>query len=144
MLQSAAILHEVGTYISGRAFHKHAYYIISHSEVFGLNQSQLELVAQIARYHRRSRPKQSHLEYMKLSRPDRIIVSKLGSILRVADALDTSRTQQIKDFKCSFDQDSLNIEVETGSDMTLTRRALQTKSDMFKDTYGLRVNLEEK
>jgi len=143
LLEVAAILHEVGTFISSRAHHKHSYYLIANSEIIGLTQDELGVVANVARYHRRSRPKPSHPEYMMLPREHRMIVNKLAALLRVADALDISRTQQITDFQCRIDNNGLTISVETRGDLTLERRALAALGDMLQDIYGLDVRLEQ-
>ena len=87
LLHVAALLHEVGGYVSNRSHHKHSYYLIANSEIFGLNREETVLAAHVARYHRRSGPKPSHPEYMSLPRESRVTVSKLAAILRVADAL---------------------------------------------------------
>ena len=68
LLRVAALLHEIGGFVSSRAHHKHSEYLIANSEIFGLNRSEIALVAQIARYHRRSVPRASHPAYMALSR----------------------------------------------------------------------------
>jgi exopolyphosphatase/guanosine-5'-triphosphate,3'-diphosphate pyrophosphatase len=143
LLQAAAILHEVGMFINSRAYHKHSYYIISHSEVFGLDPDELEMVAHIGRYHRRSRPKTPHTEYMRLPREQRMIINKLAAILRVADALDVNRTQDISDFICSIEDDQMTISVSGSSDLTLERRAVNMKADLFEEIYGLSVRLEQ-
>ena len=82
-----ALLHEVGGFVSSRAHHKHSEYLIANSEIFGLNRGEIDLVAQIARYHRRSVPQASHPVYMALPRESRVVVNKLAAMLRVADAL---------------------------------------------------------
>ena len=87
LLRVAALLHEVGGFVSSRAHHKHSEYLIANSEIFGLNRHETVLVSQIARYHRRSVPRPSHPSYMALPRESRIIVNKLAALLRVADAL---------------------------------------------------------
>ncbi len=143
LLEVGAILHEVGTFISSRAHHKHSYYLIANSEILGLAQNELAVVANVARYHRRSRPKPSHPEYMMLPREQRMIVSKLAALLRVADALDMSRTQQISDFQCRIDNNGLVLSVSGGGDLTLERRALAELGDMLQDIYGLDVRLEQ-
>jgi exopolyphosphatase/guanosine-5'-triphosphate,3'-diphosphate pyrophosphatase len=142
LLQAAAILHEVGIFISSRAHHKHSYYIIANSEVFGFDPKQLEMVAQISRYHRRSRPKPSHVQYARLSREQRMIINRLAAILRVADALDVNRAQNIKDFTCKIEDDELIITSSSRSDLTLEKRALAIKGDLFEEIYGLKVRLE--
>jgi len=142
LLQTAALLHEVGIFISSRAHHKHAYYIIANSEVFGLDPKDLELVAHIARYHRRSTPKSSHLEYARLGREEKRTINELAAILRVADALDVNRTQSIRDFTCRIENDELIVKPSGSGGLTLERRALAMKGDLFEDIYGLRVRLE--
>lgn len=143
LLEVAAILHEVGTFVSSRAHHKHSYYLIANSEVLGLTQDELLMVANIARYHRRSRPKPSHLDYIALPRERRMIVNKLAALLRVADALDISRTQQIHEFQCRIDNNGLIISVKGGAALILEQRSLAEMSDMIRDIYGLDVRLEE-
>lgn len=143
LLEVAAILHEVGTFVSSRAHHKHSFYLIANSEILGLTQDELIMVANIARYHRRSRPKPSHPDYIALPRERRMIVNKLAALLRLADALDISRTQQIQDIQSRIDNNGLIISVKGGGDLTLEQRSVAEKADMFQDIYGLRVRLEE-
>lgn len=143
LLEVAAILHEVGTFVSSRAHHKHSYYLIANSEILGVTPDELVMVANIARYHRRSRPKPSHPDYITLPRERRMIVNKLAALLRVADALDISRTQPISDFEARIDNNGLILSVRTGADLTLEHHSLDEKSDMFQDIYGLDVRLEE-
>jgi exopolyphosphatase/guanosine-5'-triphosphate,3'-diphosphate pyrophosphatase len=64
LLRVAGLLHEVGAFVGTTAHHKHTYYLVAHSEIFGLNRDEIEIVAQVARYHRRSPPKPSHVEYV--------------------------------------------------------------------------------
>jgi exopolyphosphatase/guanosine-5'-triphosphate,3'-diphosphate pyrophosphatase len=143
LLQVAAILHDVGTYVSSSSHHKHSGYLISNSEVFGLRRGDLAIVAQVARYHRRSPPKRTHLEYMGLAREKRMVVSKLAAILRVADALDRGHAQQVRQLRLERDPNELIIYVAGVPDLTLERRALAGKADLFEDVYGLKVRLEE-
>ncbi len=93
-LQVAGLLHEIGGFVSNRSHHKHSYYLIANSEIFGLNREEITLVAHVARYHRRSGPKPSHLEYMALPREARVTVNKLAALLRVADALARGHVRQ--------------------------------------------------
>jgi exopolyphosphatase/guanosine-5'-triphosphate,3'-diphosphate pyrophosphatase len=142
LLQLAALLHEAGSFVSSRAHHKHSYYLIANSEIWGLTQEELAVVALVARYHRKSRPKPSHLEYMRLPRDQRILVNKLAALLRVADALDISHTRHIGDLECKVDNDGLVIVAKPTADITLERKSLAAKKDMFEDVFGLRVRIE--
>lgn len=143
LLRVASMLHEVGAFVSTTAHHKHSYYLIAHSEIFGLNRDEIEIIAHIARYHRRSGPKPSHVEYVSLSRESRVVINKLAAILRVADALCRSRTRQPRDLRFERRGDELVIYLSGVPDMGLERRAMALKGDMFEDIYGMRIRLEE-
>jgi exopolyphosphatase/guanosine-5'-triphosphate,3'-diphosphate pyrophosphatase len=143
LLHLAGLLHEIGRFVSNRAHHKHSQYLIANTELFGVRRDELRTVAHVARYHRRSPPRPTHVDYMSLPRESRIIVNKLAAILRVADALDRGQAQQIRDFRIERRPDELVIYVSGLSDLGLERRALAAKADLFEDTYGLTVRLEE-
>lgn len=141
ILQVAAVLHEAGLFISPRGYHKHSYYLIINSEIFGLPPQDLRLAALVARYHRGASPKTTHEAYTTLNRVDRIVVSKLAAILRVADALDHSKSQQIDDFSVEVDNRTLVISIPGLTDLSLEQLELRQKGSLFEETYGLKVLL---
>lgn len=143
LLRVAAMLHEVGGFVSTRAHHKHSYYLLANSEIFGLGREEQEIVALVARYHRRNAPRKSHLEYMALQRDQRVIVSKLAALLRVADALDHAHTQLVKITSFERRDGELVIHARGQGDLALERRSLEGKADLFQEIFGLRVRLEE-
>jgi exopolyphosphatase/guanosine-5'-triphosphate,3'-diphosphate pyrophosphatase len=143
LLRVAGILHEAGAFVSGRAHHKHSYYLIANAEVFGLNRQEQEIVALVARYHRRGLPQPTHPEYVAMDREKRVVVNKLAAILRVADALDRWHGQQVRDFHVERRADELVIHVHGVPDLTLERRAMPRKADLFEEIYGMTVRLEE-
>jgi exopolyphosphatase / guanosine-5'-triphosphate,3'-diphosphate pyrophosphatase len=143
LLRVAAILHEAGDYISSRAHHKHSYYLIINSEIFGLNRDELSKVALVARYHRRAIPKSTHAEYISLDRERRMVINKLAALLRVADALDAAHIQQVETLRFERQEEEFIIYVTGGSDLSLERRSLGQKGDLFEDIFGLKVRLEE-
>jgi exopolyphosphatase/guanosine-5'-triphosphate,3'-diphosphate pyrophosphatase len=142
LLEVAALLHEIGTFVSGRAYHKHSFYLIANSEISGLTQDELQLVAHVARYHRRSRPKPAHIEYMAMPRERRMTTNKLAALLRVADALDASRTQHVRNINCRISDEYLQIITPTTADVSLEERMLAMQGDLFEDIYGLQIRLE--
>jgi exopolyphosphatase/guanosine-5'-triphosphate,3'-diphosphate pyrophosphatase len=143
LLRVAGLLHEAGAFVATPSHHKHSYYLIAHSEIFGLNRGEIELVAQVARYHRRSAPKPSHVEYTSLPRETRVLINKLAAVLRVADALSRGQHYQPRDLRFKRQGDDLIIEVPGAKDLTLERRAMALKGDLFEDIYGMRIRLEE-
>jgi len=141
LLQVAAILHDIGSYIKSSGHHRHSEYLILNSEIFGLNPNERAIVASIARYHRKQPPSPSHINYMALQRADRIVVLKLAAILRVADALDRGHDQRVSGVSFERSGDRLIIRTARGSgaplDLSLERLSLAEKGDMFEDAFGL-------
>jgi exopolyphosphatase/guanosine-5'-triphosphate,3'-diphosphate pyrophosphatase len=143
LLQVAALLHEVGVFVSNRAHHKHSYYLIANAEILGLRREDIGIVAHVARYHRRSMPKTSHLDYMALPPQQRMVVNKLAAILRVADCLDRGHMGRVKDPEIEVQGRELVIYVPGAGDLSLERLALGEKADLMEDIFGLNVRLEE-
>jgi exopolyphosphatase/guanosine-5'-triphosphate,3'-diphosphate pyrophosphatase len=143
LLETAGLLHEIGLFVSNRAHHKHSYYLIINSEIFGLRREELAVVAHVARYHRRSIPKSTHTDYMTLPREKRVLVNKLAAILRVADALDRGHSQQVADFSIEKRPGEIVICINGVADLTLERHAMSQKANLFEDAFGLNVRLEE-
>jgi exopolyphosphatase / guanosine-5'-triphosphate,3'-diphosphate pyrophosphatase len=97
LLWSAAILHNSGHFVSHDAHHKHSYYLIRYGELLGYTESEIDTIANIARYHRKSPPKKKHQNLQNLSKEQKSIVSQLSALLRVAVALDRRRIGAIQD-----------------------------------------------
>jgi len=143
LLHVGALVHEIGNFVSNRAHHKHSHYLVSNAEIFGLTRDEMTIVALIARYHRRSVPKPSHTEYTSLPQHTRMVVNRLAALVRVADALDASHSQRVREMTCEARGEEFVIRVSGVSDLALERRALEVKGDLFEDVYGMRVRLEE-
>ena len=143
ILYVAALLHEAGFFLNSRAHHKHSYYLIANSDIFGLSRPEIEIVAQVARYYRKSAPKVTHETYMALPREQRVIVSKLAAFLRVADAITQGSSDKLN-VDLVRDNDDLHIVCPSGVDPALTRRNLAYQGKLFEDIYGVRLLLDER
>jgi exopolyphosphatase/guanosine-5'-triphosphate,3'-diphosphate pyrophosphatase len=102
ILHASAMLHDIGLFIADAKHHKHSYYLIKSSGMKSFSKPDLELVANIARYHRKAHPSQKHLGFSQLSPTDQDVVRKLSAIVRVADALDFRREQRVESVTCSI------------------------------------------
>jgi len=141
LLYLAALLHEIGLYINVRSNHKHAMYLIRNSELFGLSRRDVLLVALVARYHRRSSPQPDHEGYATLDRQDRVAVAKLAAILRLAIALDESRSQRISSIKCRIENNRLIIVATGVDDVSLEQLALRQTGNLFEEIFGFPVQI---
>lgn len=95
LLEAAALLHDVGYHISSDQHHKHSYYIIRNTPLLGFTNDEEELIANIARYHRKSHPKAKHENYQRVPTEKRPLVHLLSGILRIAEGLDRRRQRLI-------------------------------------------------
>ncbi|MBI2477188.1 MAG: exopolyphosphatase, partial [Planctomycetia bacterium] len=111
ILYIAALLHEIGLYVGFASHHKHTMYLLRNSELFGLGRKEVLLAAIVARYYRRASPQPSHEGYATLDRDERVAVSKLAAMLRIAVALNDSRSQRINNIRCEITGNRLVIPV---------------------------------
>ena len=113
LLEAAALLANVGLFISHSGHHKHSYYVIRNSEhLTGFTDGEVELIAQVARYHRKSAPRRKHAEFAALGRDDQHRVRVLAGLLRVAVGLDRNHGAHVASVGVvPGDDDALVIEV---------------------------------
>ena len=141
LLEIAALLHDIGTFIRASDHNEHSKYIIEHSEIFGLNKEDIEIVAEIALYHRVDKSLKDDKHFVTLPRTVRLAVIKLTAILKIADSLDRAHTQRIEDFKISFTNDTMTIITDGTHNNVLEKIAISEKSDLFERVFGYKVLL---
>ncbi len=140
-LEAAALLHDVGYFISIQKHHKHSHYIIANSEIVGLSPEERALVALVARYHRRSPPAEGHEEFMALPKRQRAAVWSLASILRIADALDKEHNGAVRRIRCELQDGTLAIRAWAKSSGRLEGLSLKKNAEMFREHFGVDVRL---
>lgn len=143
LLHCAALLHEAGGFVNSRAHHKHSLYLIMHSDIFGLSKSDILLIALIARYHRNSPPKPGHPYYAELDTSQQMRVSKMASLLRIADALDRTHNSRVGELVVRESKKRLHLHLEGIKDVSVERIAMKSKGDLFEDIFGLTVTIHE-
>jgi exopolyphosphatase/guanosine-5'-triphosphate,3'-diphosphate pyrophosphatase len=144
LLWAAAVLHNCGIYISHSSHHKHSYYLIRHSEMLGFTELELELMANIARYHRKSKPKNKHENYSSLlHKEERQIVSQLSAILRLAVALDRRQIGAIERLECHYSYTHKELYLylfpKQEDDCALELWSLDYKKGVFEEEFGVKV-----
>jgi exopolyphosphatase/guanosine-5'-triphosphate,3'-diphosphate pyrophosphatase len=143
LLEFAALVHDVGAFVNVRNRHKHSLYIVQSSDISGLTPLEKSIVAHVARYHRRSAPKESHIEFMALPRHARVVITYLASLLRIAYALDVERMRRIRKVRCEVSGERLLIHVDRRQ-IELERWSLKKKAKLFQELFGLNVELVPK
>ncbi|MBX3444831.1 MAG: exopolyphosphatase [Planctomyces sp.] len=141
LLTLGAVLHEIGLYVSNTSMHKHSMYLIMNSDLFGLGTQEMALVGLVARYHRRAAPKSTHQGFNTLDRDRRVAVLKMAAMLRLALALDTTRSQRVQELRCVRQGNRLIITVPNVDDLSVEQLALKQAGGMFEDVFGMKVLL---
>ncbi|MEG3845835.1 Ppx/GppA phosphatase family protein [Microcoleus sp. herbarium19] len=144
LLWAAAILHNCGLYVSHSAHHKHSYYLIRNGELLGYTETEIEVIANLARYHRKNPPKKKHENFIILPRKYREIVSKLHPFLRLAVALDRRQIGAISGFKCEHRPEVREFHLRLqplnpDDDCALEMWSLDYKKPCFEDEYNLKL-----
>ena len=144
VLEAAALLANVGLFVSHAGHHKHSYYVIRNSELLtGFTDREIELIAQVARYHRKSAPRKKHPEFASLQRDDQQRVRVLAGILRVAVGLDRNHGRRVTGVRVADDDGQLVIGAvpAPGQDVSLELYAAGTRSDLLADALGVPVRV---
>jgi len=142
-LEAGALLANVGLVISHSKHHLHSYYVIRHSELPGFTDAEIETVALVARYHRKSGPKGSHIGYGAMGDEARRTVRVLAGILRIAIGLDRSHDQRVERVTVSDDGDELTIEVHARDDVDLEVHAASQRAALLGDELGRTVRFAQ-
>jgi exopolyphosphatase / guanosine-5'-triphosphate,3'-diphosphate pyrophosphatase len=143
ILEVAALTHDIGHYVNVYNHHKHSMYLIQANPLVGLTGLQMEMVANVARYHRKSAPKMQHKPYEDLSPKHRLTISKLAAILRLADALDHEHASTVESVEVDYKRPRFMFRLKGKGDMLLEKWALVNKRDLFESVFDANVVVED-
>ncbi|MFM2062216.1 MAG: hypothetical protein RLZZ507_1886 [Cyanobacteriota bacterium] len=145
LLWAAAILHNCGHYISHSSHHKHSYYLIRNGELLGYNETEIEIIANLARYHRKSPPKKKHENYRNLLHKEhRQMVCQLSAILRLAVALDRRQIGAVSRVQCEYFPNMQQLKMcifaaKLGDDCALELWSLDYKKGVFEQEFNVKL-----
>jgi len=145
LLWAAAILHNCGHFVSHAAHHKHSYYLIRHGDLLGYADPELEVMANLARYHRKSPPRKKHENFTNLpSKQHRLLVSQLSALMRLAVALDRRQIGAIQEVFCVYEpkEEVFHLRLQAthpNDDCALELWSLDQKRSAFEAEYGVKL-----
>jgi len=142
LLEYAAILHDIGYFVSAAGHHRHTLMMILTEPLTPFTRDEVKIIANVARYHRKALPTPDHTIYGTLSEPDRQRVSCLAAILRVADALDRSHKALIKELTCDITEDTVILNVVADQELPVEAAALARRDDLFRQVFRKSVRLD--
>jgi exopolyphosphatase/guanosine-5'-triphosphate,3'-diphosphate pyrophosphatase len=139
LLEVAALLHDLGNAVSYHRHHKHTYYLINNAEIPGLPERERELVARIARYHRRTEPDFKHSGMEGLSLPEMRVVRGAATLLRVADSLDRSHRQIIHRVRARLTPRSATVFLQARQPVDLELWDAAHEAKLFRRVFGRKL-----
>lgn len=141
ILEAAAILRDVGMVMNHTRHHRHSYHLIIHSGLAGFTQEEIELIAVVARYHRKGTPSKDHEEFRRLSTENQSAAKELASILRVADGLDRTHSRDVEAVRVEHENKTLRIWAQSKTNPTACIEGAQRKSDLMAEVFGLDIEI---
>ena len=137
LLRYAALLHDIGIFLSFDNHHVHTYYLIRHADLEGFDQTEISIMAALARYHRKGIPRKQHAAIAEFDRAQRKLVVQLSVLLRIAESLDRSHSGVVQVAKLTvIDKDSVAMEVVADGDYALEARGVQKHFKAFRKAFG--------
>ncbi len=141
LLEIASMLHDIGHFINTLNHDQHGYYLLRQHVLIGLIPAEQEVVANIVRYHRKETPSLSDENFKQLSQKDRLIVTKLCTLLRLADALDTSHTARVHEVSLEPQGSAWQLKISGESDFMLEKWTLEKRKLLFQNIFGVKLEI---
>jgi exopolyphosphatase/guanosine-5'-triphosphate,3'-diphosphate pyrophosphatase len=138
-LEHAATLHDIGLSVTYARHHHHSHYLILHGDLKGFTQAEVELIALVARYHRKAAPCDAHEPFRKLDPWKKPVVEKLAALLRVADALDRTHRGLVKQVRVTLRGKKAHLVLSGRMPLDLELWALRKKAGLFERTFGAKL-----
>ena len=135
LLEYAAILHDIGYYVSSKGHHRHALQMIMMEPLLAFTRDEKTIIANIARYHRKALPSIEHTAFGILSDVDKQRVGLMAPLLRLADALDHGHAGRVLELFCDTTDDAVILYVGAHGELPDESQAVARRADMFRHVY---------
>lgn len=145
LLWAASELHNCGHYISHSSHHKHSYYLIRNSGLLGYNETEIEIIANLARYHRKSQPKKKHENFQSLpTKEQKQAVEELSTFLRLATSLDRRQIGAVSKIECNYRKSDKELHLKVfpknvDDDCAVELWSLSYSKLIFEEVFGVKL-----
>ena len=141
LLEASAYLHDIGHFVSDTGHHKHSFYLVAHSDMPGFTGKERQMIALLCRYHRKTMPAERHTVFQSIDSEARRAVTLLAPLLRIADNLDRSHEQRVRDMAIQLKNGNVTIALDSKADTDLDVWAAERTGDAFRDAYQMSLSL---
>ena len=144
LLEAAAYLYNIGHWVNESRHHKHSLYLVANSDLAGFSEWERLVIANLCRYHRKSMPQPTHVEFQSLDAEGRRAVVLLAPLLRIAVALDQSQEQLVEDVHISTLDKAVELQLQSKRDLDVEQWHAEQVSGVFREIYGLPLQVRVK
>lgn len=141
LLEYAALLHDIGISVARSGHHRHSHYLIRHSELAGFTDEEIQIIANLAYFHRKSPPKRRHLHYQALSPANQQKVRKLSVLLRIAEGLDRAHLALVQGVHATLQNKHIVLEIQSDSNLQLEIGYITSETDIFEEAFGIPITV---
>ena len=142
LLFYAALLHDIGLFLSFSNHHAHSHYIIRNVELLGFHDNEIAVIAALAFYHRKRSPKKKDPEFEALDQDSQRIVFTLSMFLRMAESLDRSHHNFVHEVRFVREKNVLLLKIQADKGYQLELWALEEHQKYFVKTFGERFGIQ--
>ena len=147
LFEYGALLHDIGVFVAHTAHHRHSHYLIRNSELAGFTDEEIQFIANLAYFHRKSAPKKRHAHFQALGRDPQRHVRHLSALLRLAEGMDRSHLGVVRDI-------TLTLETSDGApthavltlfaigDAHLETWYISGEKAVFAETFGISLEVQ--
>lgn len=143
-LQVSAILHDIGKYINISSHYLLSHQIIKSSYIVGLDAKELEIIANVCKYHSYLLPDTNDYEFSKFSKHDQMVISKLTSILRVAESLEKGHKGKFSNFQIKIKENTLSVNVYSSQNTQIEEWSFEKNKKYFEEIFALKLVIKKK
>lgn len=144
LLETAALLHDLGHAVSPQRHHKHTEYLVRNADIAGMTDHERALAALVARFHRRSAPERSHPSLATLTAAEFKMVRRASTLLRIADGLDRSRRQPVSKVRVTTTPTTVRAQLETLAPVELELWDVEREAALFQRVFNRRLEVVDK
>jgi exopolyphosphatase / guanosine-5'-triphosphate,3'-diphosphate pyrophosphatase len=143
LLEYAAFLHDIGSFISYTNHHAHSYYIIKNSELLGFDQKEIDIMANIARFHRKKKPRKKRLDIADIADREQRMVLVLATFVRLGESLDRSHAGLVEHTKfVRAEKNEVILDIIAANDCQLEVWGVEAEQRAFEKVFSKHLAIE--
>jgi len=146
LVRVAAVLHDIGMFVSSKGHHRHSAELVAALDILGISCRELEEISWTVRFHRKGLPGGSAVGYKAMDKGARLSIFRMAAVIRLADALSEPGLPRIEHLALRFGDAQASLQIALAGQkyeyLEIMRVLLANKKQYFENYYGTELVLE--